>query len=152
MAVGNALALLLSNLHPERDQNRVRAIYLEIPNLECVWSGKTLKASTLHIDHAIPFALWRDNSLWNLFPSDEKVNNHKRDKLPTVNLMNRRRDAVIQNWQTISDTQPIRFAAEASSLMGRNPGANWQAALFMAFLEAVEVTATRRGVERWEPA
>jgi 5-methylcytosine-specific restriction endonuclease McrA len=152
VSVGSALALLLSDIQPERDQNRVRTIYLGKPGLECVWSGKTLKQKNLHIDHAIPFSLWRDNSLWNLLPADEKVNTNKRDKLPTEHLMNFRRDAVIQSWRTISDMQPVRFAAEASSLLGRNPGQNWEAALFLAFLEAVEVTAARRGVERWEPA
>jgi CRISPR/Cas system Type II protein with McrA/HNH and RuvC-like nuclease domain len=87
-------------------------------------SGRTLKPKTIHIDHAIPFTLWRDNSLWNLLPADEKVNNNKRDKLPNENLMNRRRDAVIQNWQTTSDTQPVRFAAEASSLLGKYHDSN----------------------------
>ena len=150
--VGDALALLLSDLQPERDQNRVRSAFLEIPGLECVWSGKSLKPKTLHIDHAIPFSLWRDNSLWNLLPADEKVNSSKSDKLPTLGLLRRRRDNIIGSWRTTNFGSPVRFANEASTLLGRTPGTDWEQPLFQALMEAVEVTATRRGIERWEPA
>jgi hypothetical protein len=66
--------------------------------------------------------------------------------------MNFRRDAVIQSWRTISDMQPVRFAAEASSLLGQKSRSELGSRTVPGFLEAVEVTAARRGVERWEPA
>ena len=47
-----------------------------------MWSAKTLNRK-YDIDHSMPFARWPNNDLWNLVPSNSKVNNEKRDRLPT---------------------------------------------------------------------
>lgn len=39
------------------------------------------------IDHAIPFAFWGNNDLWNLLPADAAVNGQKSDKLPRPDLL-----------------------------------------------------------------
>ena len=88
--------LFMVSTAPERNVGAVRDLYSETGGLECVWSGKVLSGD-FDVDHAIPFSLRHDNSLWNLFPAD------------------------------------------------------WKKPLYLAFSEAVETTAVRRGVERWEP-
>jgi hypothetical protein len=45
------------------------------------------------------------------------------------------------------------FISDFRRFTGRSelPGDNWKHPLYWAFSEAVETTAARRGVERWEP-
>jgi len=64
--------------------------------IKCVWSGKKIK--DFDIDHIIPFSLYFNNDLWNLMPSDKKINNKKRDKIPTPNLIKKREDIIIYYW------------------------------------------------------
>ena len=104
------------------------------------------------VDHAMPFSLWRNNDLWNLFPAAPGVNAEKSDKLPTYNLLNSRRDTIIPYWQGLHSALGERFAREAQTLLGRDcfmPG-NWETRLFARFVEAFEVTANQRGAGRWE--
>lgn len=40
---------------------------------ECVWSGKPITdIALLHVDHMIPFAVWKNNNLRDLLPALEK--------------------------------------------------------------------------------
>jgi hypothetical protein len=59
-----------------------RSLYEQLAGKTCVWMGKDLEAE-FDVDHAIPFALWKNNDLWNLPPAGAAVNNKKRDRLPT---------------------------------------------------------------------
>ena len=79
------------------------------------------------------------------------MNSSKKDKLPTLGLLKRRRDHIISSWRITSTSYPVRFARESSSLLGHGLGSDWEQPLFQALLEAVEVTAARLGTERWEP-
>ena len=61
---------------PVRSSNDVRQCFDTLATnqqMQCVWSAKTLKK--YDIDHSMPFSLWPNNDLWNLVPSDSKVNN-----------------------------------------------------------------------------
>jgi protein-L-isoaspartate O-methyltransferase/5-methylcytosine-specific restriction endonuclease McrA len=149
--IGRVLTLLLSDLKQDRDQKSVKEVFLSQSNLCCVWSGKSLSPKNLQVDHAIPFSLWRDNSLWNLLPTHMTVNGNKKDKLVTLDLMNRRRDIIIAMWRCTESARPTQFRNGASSLLGVFPEHNWEKPLFDAFVEAVEVTAVRRCVPRWQP-
>ncbi len=144
---------LLSISDPERETGDARALYQRIGVGECVWTGKPLR-SRFDVDHAIPFALWRNNDLWNLLPADPAENNAKRDRLPTQHLLRKRRDVVIGYWEALRENFEERFEREAAALCGvtRLRSGDWQAPLFGRFAEAVEVTAVQRCVPRWEPA
>mgnify|MGYP000105177166 FL=1 len=50
--------------------------------MQCVWLAKILKQK-YDIDHNMPFSRWPNDGLWNLVLSNSKVNNNKRDKLPS---------------------------------------------------------------------
>jgi hypothetical protein len=81
------------------------------------------------------------------------VNNGQRDKLPTRDLVLARKDAIIHSWSILDRSLPGRFRREAARLVGvADIGADWQAPLYSAFAEAVEYTASLRGVDRWAPS
>ena len=104
------------------------------------------------MDHAIPFTLRHDNSLWTLFPADSKINNRKRDKLPTLNLVEKSRDRLVHYWEMLNEQLHEIFISDLRRFTGRPAlPSDWQYPLYWSFFEAVETTAARRGVERWEP-
>jgi SAM-dependent methyltransferase len=155
--VGRVLDLLLKMNDPLRADQNVRDIYAAQQDLECVWTGRSLGPG-FDVDHAIPFALWQDSSLWNLFPASRSVNNAKRDKLPTRAVVSRREEAIVGCWKVLREKLPVRFQRESAILMGRRPeegldatGHGWEKQLMNSFVEAIECTAAIRGASRWEP-
>jgi SAM-dependent methyltransferase/phage repressor protein C with HTH and peptisase S24 domain len=142
---------LLSITDPDRETRDARTLYLSRGVTECVWSGRAIHEK-LDVDHAIPFVLWHNNDLWNLFPARPDVNNAKRDLLPAQLVLQKRHDAIIGCWEILHAAFPDRFLREAAGLCGGTiPPGNWQAPLFSRFAEAIEITATQRSVPRWDP-
>ena len=149
--VNQALAIMLKQPDMERRIGPARKAYETQDKLTCVWSNKSVTKKNLAIDHAIPFSLRHDNSLWNLLPSDRAVNLNKSDMLPEEPLLLRQKDAIIYNWQLLYSSQPDLFSSETCRFMGINklPEKSWETNLFNRFFETIEYTAYRRGVERW---
>lgn len=118
---------------------------------ECAWSGERI-AGKFEVDHIIPFSLWHNNDLWNLVPVLPAINSRKRDRLPTRDLLLRRKDYVLYCWEALRAAYQPRFEYEACRVIGTDqfPG-NWQSRTFNCVAEAVEVTAIQRGHERWQP-
>jgi len=147
------LDCLLTAPVSERDVAAAKTFYDSLASKECVWTGTSLSGGGYDLDHAIPFYLWRNNDLWNLLPASKKANAGKKDRLPTIYLLKKRKESVLCYWEAEYEAFPNRFAHEASRLLGnRLDTSNWENGLFSAFVEAVEVTAIQRGVERWQPA
>jgi SAM-dependent methyltransferase len=95
-------AVTLAMTWPDHNRDvrdaRERALKLILTgDLHCVWSGKRLQADTLAMDHCLPFAVWSCDDLWNLLPSDSKVNGRKGQRLPSMQQL-RERQTVIQEW------------------------------------------------------
>jgi len=149
--VNQALDIMLKKPEMERRMGPARKTYTAQENLYCVWSNKPVPKKNLAIDHAIPFSIRHDNSLWNLLPADSKVNLSKRDMLPEESLINRQKDAIIHNWQLLYSSQKDLFVSETSRFLGvpELPAKTWEIDLFNHFFETIEYTAHRRGVERW---
>jgi len=149
--VNQALNIMLKKPEMERRMGPARKTYEVQKELYCVWSNKPVSKKNLAIDHAIPFSIRHDNSLWNLLPSKSSVNRNKSDKLPEGSLLNRQKDAIIHNWQLLYSFQKDMFAAETSRFLGvpELPVKSWEIDLFNHFFETIEYTAHRRGVERW---
>ena len=169
---GKIMDRLVLTADPARFDESVRRFYAGLrPGLECVWTAKKL-VGDFDVDHAIPFALWQDSSLWNLFPAARTVNNQKRDKLPSREIVRRRSENIVQNWRSLSREFPSRFLSAAAALSGGAiairtkegerrardvtvdstelaPG--WEKPLLTSFVEAIEYTAAMRGAARWEP-
>jgi ubiquinone/menaquinone biosynthesis C-methylase UbiE/SOS-response transcriptional repressor LexA len=145
---------LLAIPDPARNVNDAKGYYSKLGERVCVWSGSPLSDGRFDIDHAMPFSLWRNNELWNLFPADPAINSNKSDKLPTYAILNRRRVAIIDYWQGLNNALGEQFSRGAQTLLGRDSFApqNWENRLFSRFVEAFEITAAQRGAPRWEIA
>ena len=145
---------LLAIPDPARNVNDAKGYYSKLGERVCVWSGSPLTDGRFDIDHAMPFSLWRNNELWNLFPAAPAINSNKSDKLPTYAILNRRREAIIDYWQGLNDALAVQFSRGAQTLLGRDSFAsqNWENQLFSRFVEAFEITAAQRGAPRWEIA
>ncbi|MFO7730648.1 MAG: HNH endonuclease domain-containing protein, partial [Spirochaetia bacterium] len=151
--ISQMVELLLQNIEPGRNVADARQVYRHASHLECVWTGKTLTQS-FDVDHAIPFSLRHDNSLWNLFPADPKQNNAKRDKLPESDLVLHRKDAILSYWELLKAEIPGRFSSDYIRITGeeRLPESSWHTHLFSVFMEVLETTAATRGTPRWNGA
>lgn len=150
MDAGDVLPLLLAKPEATRSVQLARAVYLEAGVSSCTWSARPLKG-TFAVDHAIPFALWGNNDLWNLVPADPRVNLSKSDKLPATELLEESKSRIVASWEVLRDRLPEAFDRHAQALAGESlakVGA-WPEKLFSRFREAVEFTALQRGVERW---
>ena len=135
----------------ERRVGPARRAYESQTELTCVWSNKPIIKKNLAVDHAIPFSIRHDNSLWNLLPADCKVNSDKSDKLPEESLLRKQRDSIIHYWQLLFSTQKNLFSTEACRFLGTAelPRQTWEIDLYNHFFETIEFTASRRGIERW---
>jgi hypothetical protein len=47
----------------------------------------------------LPFARWPNNDLWNLLPTDSKINNQKSDRLPTQHKLKAAKERIQHWWQ-----------------------------------------------------
>jgi hypothetical protein len=144
--VASVINLLLDK-EDKRSTYEARKIYSELPNLECVWTGASLK-NAFDVDHVIPFDLWHNNDSWNLLPASKAANGSKSNKLPSTDILKKRKDAVVGYWEILRNLSPVRFDKEAETLAPVQ-GNNWQSQLYGQMCNAIEVTALQRGVGRW---
>ncbi|MBU2878124.1 methyltransferase domain-containing protein [Aliiglaciecola lipolytica] len=116
-------------LDPQRTTSEVRSRFETLAksqSIQCVWSSKRLNQK-YDIDHSMPFARWPNNDLWNLVPSDCKVNNIKRDRLPSEHKLKEAKERMQDWWLSawLEDdliNQKQRFFAEANiALPGLTP-------------------------------
>ena len=148
--------LLLESLEERRDVTEARDLFREQAkqaSLLCVWTGKKLSEEALAVDHAIPFSLWRNNDLWNLLPADSGANLRKRDRLPTLMLVEKSKDRIIECWEMLYTRYKHRFLKETREFSGRDTIKDFSRSsrteLFSVFKESIEVTALQRGTPRW---
>lgn len=87
-------------------------------DLHCVWSDRQL-GSAYDIDHCFPWSRWFNNDLWNLFPVSRKVNEEKRDRLPSATLMHESRPRIVDWWDAgyCSMVHAERFFIEAEAAL-----------------------------------
>lgn len=120
------IAAAMTWSEPSRDVRiaREQAVRLiDFGKLHCVWSGRTLSADTLDIDHCFPWSAWPCDDLWNLLPAHRNVNqNQKRDKLPGVELLRSAQDRIQEWWErgylkAGNHVLPERFMAEAKATL-----------------------------------
>jgi len=148
----DVLPLLLARPETERATLLAREVFLAGGVERCTWSDRRL-GKDLCVDHVIPFSLWGSNALWNLLPTDSRINNEKSDKLPARHLLQDRRPNIVAGWQLLRDAMPVPFDEQAGHLLGRPLGGplRWDDDLFARLRDAIELTALQRGVERWTP-
>ena len=122
-----AMAAAMTWSDPDRDVavSRSRALTMigEGQPVICVWSGKRLGPDNLDVDHCLPWSAWPCGDLWNLMPSDRRVNQQgKRDRLPSAVALARGADAIV-DWWTRGYLRPAagmlssRFVSEAQATL-----------------------------------
>ncbi len=112
---------------PQRDTIEVRKIASKLlekyGKIFCVWTGKSIThESELDIDHCFPFVAWPCGDLWNLVPATKRVNNHKRDKLISSEVLARSASSIGDWWDRAyrgggEAPQALRFQEEALSTL-----------------------------------
>jgi hypothetical protein len=123
----------------------------ESGELRCIWSGDRI-TSDLNIDHVLPFSVWRNNDLWNLLPTKATVNNNKRDKIPSLELLDNRKDRIIYYWRIIRDAEQTGFEKEMNlNLITRHDFEqyNWENSAFNSLKEKSRYLIETRGFEAY---
>lgn len=118
------LEQLLESPEKERNVKEMQEFLKLKKNIYCAWSGKKIDKKGLHIDHCLPFSVYYNNDLWNLLPTQETVNSKKSDKIPTPDLLEKRRDQILNHWRELGRSSKLapRFREEVElSLLGTDP-------------------------------
>jgi len=156
VAVSSVMETLRTLPETDRAVNEARQVYTKLfqngHTPECVWSGKPINdIALLHVDHMIPFAVWKNNNLWNLLPALESVNAKKRDKIPSPAFIEKRSDAIVTYWDSMYEIYPRRFSREINlALIGspeKMPG--WQDAALERLGEKCDYLIEVRGFDAW---
>ena len=125
-----------------------KSVLEKVGFVECVWTGK--KLDTYDVDHVIPFAIWKNNDLWNLLPAQPAVNNQKRHRIPSVASLEARKPNIIHYWELLKAYQEPRFSTEIRvSLLGGPVGVNWQHLAFEKLKQTSDYLINTRGHEAW---
>ena len=136
-----------------RDIKESKKLYKDIlqkeGNVYCVWTGR--KISNYDIDHLIPFSVWKNNDLWNLLPSDSKINNQKRDKIPKPEIIERQKNLIIDYWGIIYKHQSKRFQKEIQvALLGNHSFDSWINSGISQLQNSCNYLIENRGFEGWK--
>lgn len=153
LSIEKTLCEVLKSPITERDVAESRKIYKTILKKEgkvfCVWTGKAI--TSYDVDHMIPFSAWKNNDLWNLLPSQSKTNNQKRDKIPSIDLIERRKGLILHYWELINENQAQRFQKEIRvALLGNSSNADWQKAAIKQLQSSCNYLIANRGYEEWK--
>ena len=148
-STGAVVELLLSREQIEREQRVARSIYVKEEHLHCVWSGKKVNPRSFDVDHALPYALFHNNDLWNLLPADKKINNAKRDKVPAPKFLSERRDALVDQWRFLRTAETEMFTNEVKAALGRFRADAWELDLFTHLKTRAEHVIYARGATPW---
>ena len=137
----------------ERDVAESKQIYKTILKKEgkvfCVWTGKAI--TSYDVDHMIPFSVWKNNDLWNLLPSQSQTNNQKRDKIPSTDLIEKRKELILHYWELINENQSQRFQKEIRvALLGNSSSAGWQNTAIKQLQSSCSYLIRNRGYNEWK--
>jgi len=98
-------------------RNKVEEIKQSGEQVYCLW-GKNKLPKKYDIDHCLPFSRWPNNDLWNLFPSAQKLNLEKSDKLASNHRLQDSKELIQQWWSHAwvlnKEYEERRFFAEAN--------------------------------------
>lgn len=153
LSVHNVLNEVLKSPITIRDIKESKKLYKEIlqqkGNIHCVWTGR--KIANYDIDHLIPFSIWKNNDLWNLLPSDTKINNQKRDKIPTPETIEKQKNLILNYWEIIFESQSKRFQKEIQvALLGNYSFDSWKDSGISQLQNSCNYLIENRGFEGWK--
>jgi SAM-dependent methyltransferase len=115
----------------------------------CVWSNKKINKSNIAIDHIIPFSSNRIEHLWNLVPTDKKINLNKSDKIPKPVLVKARIKDIQKCWLHYRERYAARFDREFRDGLSLNAEDIQHSVALDALIERVTHQVNIRGMEYW---
>lgn len=142
---------------PDREVGFARKISQQLLDngvLYCVWTGRRLDRKRLNIDHCMPWAAWPCDALWNLLPTDRRVNQQqKRARLPSAVALDDARDRICTWWQDgYVKRASDRFFAEARSSLMLDPSEIADAdKVFEGLQGRRQMLRTEHRIEEWAP-
>lgn len=144
------LSILSRAVDIKRDANQVRKVLSGIKHrdMECIWSGSRLN-SNFDIDHAIPYSLWQNNNLWNLVPVTAAINNRKRDKIPSPELIEHSSDRIKHVWGVYQNSYGEQFERELFEGLGTGLDNGMDDAIH-ALIRKSEYLIEKRGFQKFE--
>jgi hypothetical protein len=152
--LSDVLPIIMTSPLTERKVTYSRSLYLGLikqnGRVECVWSGRDVESDKLEVDHLIPFSIWRNNDLWNLLPTDAKVNNDKSDSIPSPELLNKKKDIILYYWDYCRNSDVSLFDQELNiNLIDKNriKSSNWENEAFNSLVETCSYLIETRGFE-----
>lgn len=153
LSVHRVLNEVLKSPITSREIKESKKLYNDILKKEgkvfCVWTGR--KISNYDIDHLIPFSVWKNNDLWNLLPSDSRINNLKRDKVPTPEIIDKQKNLILDYWGIIFESQSKRFQKEIQvALLGNHSFDSWKNIGVIQLQKSCNYLIENRGFEGWE--
>lgn len=151
---GRFFSEILRDPVTERDSQISKNMYnVALANhgkVKCVWTGQEL--FKFEVDHIIPFSVWKNNDLWNLLPSNSKINKEKLDKIPSPALIERSKYLIIDYWKNIKSEFPVRFKKEIIvSILGSELNEDWPNNAIDKLKETCNFLINTRGFEEWNP-
>ena len=156
ISIGDAMEVLSRLPESGRDVREAEKFYRSLwdkkKEVKCVWSGVSIKSlEECNIDHLLPFAVWQNNELWNLMPATPEANNKKSDKIPSDELLEKRKDAILEYWDLMMKYNPTIFEKEIRiSLTGQSmDGESWKELAFTALKQKCEYLIKIRGYTEW---
>jgi hypothetical protein len=152
LSIEQVINEVLKNPITEKEINESKKIYKDILNekgkVYCVWTGNEILK--FEVDHLIPFSIWKNNDLWNLLPSTPKINNQKRDKIPSPVLIEKQKHLITNYWELIFNKHTNRFQKEFQlALLGSDTFNDWQQIGINRLQKSCEYLISKRGYEEW---
>jgi hypothetical protein len=153
LSIENILGNLLQSPVTERDSENSKELFNKLlkekGETDCVWTGK--KTNKIEVDHVIPFAIWKNNDLWNLLPALPSINNLKRDKIPTPRLIESQKGVILHYWELLDENYHSRFQKEIKiSLLGNEDVKRWKQIAIHQMKESCNFLIEKRGFDPWE--
>jgi hypothetical protein len=146
--INEVLKSPITDRAPEESKKIYRAALNKEGKLRCVWTDKLL--SNYHVDHMIPFSIWKNNDLWNLLPSQPAINSRKKDRIPSANLIEKRKEQILYYWHLNNEYCHERFQREMRfSLLGNNESSNWESLAITQLQKNCDYLISERGYEEW---
>lgn len=104
----------------------VRRLIDQGSDVRCVWTAERLRTRSYDVDHCLPWSVWPCGDLWNLVPTQPRINRHdKRDRLPSAAAIAAARNGIIEWWEMAylaDDALRPRFFREASAALPLTSG------------------------------
>ena len=135
---------LVTDFLAQRDTSMVRKLLP--PNVFCVWSDKKIRK--FDIDHLLPYSIWFSNDLWNLLPASPDLNRKKSDKIPSPELIERKKDNIIYYWERYKALKKNIFTVQREIALGKRKSEEKYVA---ALCEKADYLINERGLEPWDP-